>query len=202
MVSFAPCSEILKDLGQAALRLSWDLSLDHLVVRTFVLALECHPSQGPVYLSTDINIHACICTRATGSNNNVSLVLQLQTELFDQIAPFQVVVDPLATFFGHSLLPRLQKGVDLILFNPPYVPTPSEEASEAQTTRGIDAALSGGLDGMEVTKVFLGQVSVHRLAILVLWRADPDFRSISQTPGLSIWSLSSQMMSTEYAKRC
>lgn len=53
---------------------------------------------------------------------------------------------------------RLHGKVDVILFNPPYVPTWSEEADEAQERHGIAGSWAGGLSGMEVTDRFLKTV--------------------------------------------
>lgn len=56
--------------------------------------------------------------------------------------------------------------VDVVLFNPPYVPTSDEEARSAQAHGGSDAkgfiagAWAGGDDGMNVTNIFLDQVEV------------------------------------------
>jgi release factor glutamine methyltransferase len=64
---------------------------------------------------------------------------------------------------------RLYRKVDVLLFNPPYVPTSSEEALHAQAkdvngeenTDEISSAWAGGIDGMEITNKFLGDVEVR-----------------------------------------
>ncbi|KAG6371668.1 hypothetical protein JVT61DRAFT_9383 [Boletus reticuloceps] len=55
---------------------------------------------------------------------------------------------------------RLRRSVDIILFNPPYVPTDREESVHAQGSAGIAGSWAGGLDGMEVTNRFLDNVGV------------------------------------------
>ena len=51
----------------------------------------------------------------------------------------------------NNLTNRLYKSIDLLLFNPPYVPTVDQEAVEAQETKGIAGAWAGGTDGMTLT---------------------------------------------------
>lgn len=48
--------------------------------------------------------------------------------------------------------------MDLLLFNPPYVPTVEEEAANAQHHADIAGAWAGGEDGMQVTNELLGLV--------------------------------------------
>ncbi|KAF7339988.1 ERF1 methyltransferase catalytic subunit mtq2 [Mycena venus] len=93
-----------------------------------------------LYLCTDINPHACKCTIATGRQNKVPL-------------------EPINTSLAHPLLARLHKSVDIILFNPPYVPTAYDEASGAQKDRDIEGSWAGGQDGMQVTDKFFSQVA-------------------------------------------
>ncbi len=59
---------------------------------------------------------------------------------------------------------RLRRQVDIVLFNPPYVPTEFEEAQTAQQSKGISGAWAGGQDGMSVTNTFLGIVRVCFIA--------------------------------------
>jgi len=92
-----------------------------------------------LYLATDINPHACKCTISTGRQNNVDI---------------HVVNGSFATpFFS-----RLSGNVDLLLFNPPYVPTTDEEASGCQTAGNIGGSWAGGSEGIKVTHTMLDQV--------------------------------------------
>ncbi|KAG7667141.1 putative Methyltransferase N6AMT1 [Nannochloris sp. 'desiccata'] len=54
--------------------------------------------------------------------------------------------DLLITDLASGILPRLAGAVDLLLFNPPYVPTPEEEVERG----GIAAAWAGGWKGRRV----------------------------------------------------
>ncbi|KAM4676029.1 LOW QUALITY PROTEIN: methyltransferase N6AMT1 [Discoglossus pictus] len=60
------------------------------------------------YLCTDINPLAASCTLETAQTNKVN-------------------IEPIITDLVGGLLPRLQGKVDLLVFNPPYVVTSSEE---------------------------------------------------------------------------
>nr|XP_040028185.1 methyltransferase N6AMT1 isoform X3 [Gasterosteus aculeatus aculeatus] len=84
---------------------------------------------------TDVNPAAAQCTAKTASCND---------------APLQ----PVITSLVEGLLPRLSGTVDVLLFNPPYVVTPSEEVGST----GIEAAWAGGERGREVTDKFLPAV--------------------------------------------
>ncbi|KAG5728552.1 eRF1 methyltransferase catalytic subunit mtq2 [Termitomyces sp. T112] len=92
-----------------------------------------------LYLCSDINPHACTCTRATGTQNKVTL-------------------DVINASFASPLTLRLKHAVDIILFNPPYVPTIQEEMSDAQDKCSISGSWAGGMDGMNVTNIFLEHV--------------------------------------------
>ncbi|KAI6045090.1 S-adenosyl-L-methionine-dependent methyltransferase [Pisolithus marmoratus] len=109
--------------------------------RELVHSLEGRSSLNPssVYLCTDLNNYASDCTHRTGRCNKIPL-------------------DPITCDLARPLLKRLQRSVDVILFNPPYVPTELEEVLSAQLGRGISGSWAGGTDGMEVTNRFLGDV--------------------------------------------
>ncbi|KAJ0009370.1 hypothetical protein NQD34_001072 [Periophthalmus magnuspinnatus] len=89
-----------------------------------------------LYICTDVNTAAAKCTAKTSSCNNISL-------------------QPVITDLVDGLLPRLKGKVDVLLFNPPYVVTPSEEVGSS----GIEAAWAGGERGREVVDRLLPVVS-------------------------------------------
>lgn len=99
------------------------------VVSAFLASLV-----GPsaLYICTDVNAAAARCAAETASCNDVPL-------------------QPVITHLVEGLLPRLCGKVDVLLFNPPYVVTPSEEVGGS----GIEASWAGGLKGREVTDKFL-----------------------------------------------
>ncbi|KAL1739514.1 S-adenosyl-L-methionine-dependent methyltransferase [Schizophyllum fasciatum] len=113
-----------------------------------IIALEIGPGSGCVsaflgkllpgvpILCADINPHACHCTRQTGIKN-------------------EVILEPINASFASPLLPRLRRSVDVLLFNPPYVPTESEEAYHAQSGMALPGSWAGGTDGMQVTNLLL-----------------------------------------------
>ncbi len=83
------------------------------------------------FLCTDINPKAAHISKQTGSENHVSL-------------------NPLLADLAGPLASRIAGHVDLLLFNPPYVVTPSEEVGRPGCDAGIEASWAGGKDGREV----------------------------------------------------
>ncbi|XP_014681571.1 PREDICTED: hemK methyltransferase family member 2-like isoform X1 [Priapulus caudatus] len=81
-----------------------------------------------LYLCTDVNMRAAFTSLKTGLANSVD-------------------VQPVLTDLVSCLESRLQEKVDILLFNPPYVVTPSDEVGG----RGIEASWAGGTNGREVT---------------------------------------------------
>ncbi|TMW61500.1 hypothetical protein Poli38472_012691 [Pythium oligandrum] len=81
-----------------------------------------------MFLATDINPLAAGVAANTAKINGVQAYDLVQTDLVECYAQ------------------RLKGAVDVLLFNPPYVPTPSEEVGST----GIEAAWAGGVDGREV----------------------------------------------------
>ncbi|KAL7845881.1 hypothetical protein AOLI_G00240730 [Acnodon oligacanthus] len=87
------------------------------------------------YLCTDLNPAAAQCTAETSRCNKLDL-------------------QPVVTDLTECLLPRLNGKVDVLLFNPPYVVTPSEEVG----SHDIEASWAGGERGREVMDRFFPMV--------------------------------------------
>ena len=68
------------------------------------------------------------------------------------------MLEPINASFASPLRSRLKNTVDILLFNPPYVPTESEEAYYAQSEMTLPGSWAGGTDGMQVTDLFLPDV--------------------------------------------
>ena len=96
--------------------------------------LRSRGASGPFVIGADINPAACHATCTTASVNGVGS--RLDTVQCDLALP---------------LRRRLKRQVDVLLFNPPYVPTPHDEVGGA----GLTAAWAGGKDGREVIDRFL-----------------------------------------------
>lgn len=98
------------------------------VVTAFVAKIIGHTAH---YVCTDKNPSACLCTAETARKNGV-------------------LISSVVTSFVDGLLPRLVDSVDVLIFNPPYVVTPSEEIKHG----GIAYAWAGGVNGREVMDEF------------------------------------------------
>ncbi|GAB1603162.1 methyltransferase N6AMT1-like [Argonauta hians] len=82
------------------------------------------------YMCTDINNTAAQIARDTAFYNKVAVEV-VETDLIS------------------ALLPRLSNKVDILLFNPPYVPTPTEEIA-FKVDDPVVASWAGGTKGREV----------------------------------------------------
>ncbi|KAK3010290.1 hypothetical protein RJ639_010795 [Escallonia herrerae] len=96
------------------------------VITTLALILELE-ANGAYYIATDINPHAVRVTRQTLEAHGV------QAELIN-------------TDIASGLEKRLERLVDVMVVNPPYVPTPEEEVGRV----GIASAWAGGDNGRSV----------------------------------------------------
>ena len=101
-----------------------------------IIALAC-ARNGASVVASDINPHAVRNCRRNLKRNQPRLTGTLDVrhgDLFSVLRP--------------------DERFDLIVFNPPYVPTPPEETTEDW----LDLATSGGDDGLQVTTRFLTDV--------------------------------------------
>lgn len=80
------------------------------------------------YIGVDLNPEANRCTVATGRQNGVH-------------------IEAVRSSLLQGLRQRLQGRVDVLVFNPPYVPTQEEEEAIAQNKGGIEGAWAGGSTG-------------------------------------------------------
>ncbi|NXG09041.1 HEMK2 methyltransferase, partial [Sakesphorus luctuosus] len=112
-------------LQEARIEICLEIGSGSGVVSTFLASSILGSSA--LYICTDINPMAAYCTQKTALLNNVHL-------------------QPIITDLVKGLSPRLNGKVDLLLFNPPYVVTPSEEVK----SHGIQVSWAGGKQGREV----------------------------------------------------
>lgn len=73
---------------------------------------------------------------------------------------YQVKLDIIQSSLFDSFASRLKNKVDILLFNPPYVPTPYEEVQSAQNDKNIVGSWAGGNFGMELTNKVLDNLDV------------------------------------------
>jgi len=92
-----------------------------------------------IHYVTDINPEAIRIAKATAEKNGISS------------GDFRACQCDLAA----DLLPRLENAVDVLIFNPPYVPTPDEEVG----SDGIAASWAGGRNGRVVLDRALPQIA-------------------------------------------
>ena len=95
-----------------------------------------------------------------GLGTKILLVEFFSTRERGFLLVFQVLLHPVRTSLVQSLQGRLSHKVDVLIFNPPYVPTDELEATSAQEAQDISGAWAGGTDGMYLTNVLLKQVDV------------------------------------------
>ncbi|KAK0534514.1 S-adenosylmethionine-dependent methyltransferase [Tilletia horrida] len=94
-------------------------------------------------ISFDINPRALDCTQRTGKANEVHLE-PVQASMLSSLR----IRSSRTRSPGLSATDVDTAGlVDLLVFNPPYVPTPEEEEAEAQRAGGIAGSWAGGLTG-------------------------------------------------------
>lgn len=93
---------------------------------------------------------------------------------------------------------RLAHKVDVLVFNPPYVPTEEEEGEAAQSDANISAAWAGGSIGMTTTEAVIHAAPVSIQSGLCCCRVEADVgcssRHCSPITDASIWWLFSRIV--------
>ncbi|CDK24116.1 unnamed protein product [Kuraishia capsulata CBS 1993] len=99
-----------------------------------------------LYLATDVNPHSCVIAARTNSHNATSYNMD-------------VIRCDLTS-------PLLTEKVDILIFNPPYVPAEKvpEIPKDDKDPRWLDLALDGGPTGMDITQRVLD--SLHTILAL------------------------------------
>ncbi|EPX73863.1 prorein methyltransferase Mtq2 [Schizosaccharomyces octosporus yFS286] len=95
-----------------------------------------------IHFMTDISNAAC---------NAATNVVNKNRELYNDKSGILLTAQ---TYFLQGL--RIKKSIDVLLFNPPYVPTEFEEIPKEAN---IASAWAGGTDGMDVTNQLLNNLS-------------------------------------------
>jgi release factor glutamine methyltransferase len=144
-------------LRQAKPRLVVEIGSGSGCVSAFVGAL-LGPNEAAI-ICTDINDYALEATRKTGIANKIHL-------------------SPIRSHLLKTLQSRCHGKIDLLLFNPPYVPTTSEEEEEAQKRRLIEGSWAGGSYGTrlldELIPILSDQLSsAGQVYIVAIQQNDP-----------------------------
>jgi hypothetical protein len=110
------------------------------------------PQGSALFLATDTNPAASKCTRATAQLNNKP-------------------IEPVQTDLVECLIERIAGKTDIILFNPPYVPTDDEEFEEVVSTQSgtVAASWAGGAEGRQVTDRVLPLIPVSDQCIYLTY---------------------------------
>ena len=133
--TFLLCDALLNDLPHLlalAPTFCCEIGTGSGTVITYLHQILKEHNYSAVYIATDLNPKACSIAAKTAKMNECR-------------------VDSLRMNFTESMLDRQ---IDVLIFNPPYVPTPNEEIAGS----GIEIAWAGGEDGRVVIDRFIDQL--------------------------------------------
>ncbi|SNX82877.1 related to MTQ2 - Putative S-adenosylmethionine-dependent methyltransferase [Melanopsichium pennsylvanicum] len=118
-------------------------------------------STSATYIGTDLNPHANKCTISTGKANGVA-------------------IGAVNTSLMSGLRPRIDGKVNVLLFNPPYVPTEEDEEQMAQGNPGIEGSWAGGSTGTNLVDTLIDEGVIKqvlapegRLYLVAIKQNDP-----------------------------
>ena len=93
------------------------------------------PSLNCAFFGFDLSKSATSLSQSTFSHNNLNNIELISTNIF----------------YNLNILNK----IDVLVCNPPYVPTSSEEYFECQRKKNIDSSCAGGVNGKEFIQQFL-----------------------------------------------
>lgn len=105
------------------------------VITALSIALDQDRDPSRLMLATDINDHACKTTKKCATYHGQNNVQAIRTNL------------------AESLVDRLEDSVDLMVFNPPYVPTEDDEVLPGSSQ--LQHSWAGGEQGRALINIFL-----------------------------------------------
>ena len=122
-------SQDLVDVETGSISLVVEIGSGSGVVSAHVLnLLSLHGHPRPISLCIDISPIACNASLRTATANNRSRS--------------NFAIDAICSDLLGSFLPRIQNNVDLLIFNPPYVPTPDDEVISQAMAHSLSQSLS------------------------------------------------------------
>lgn len=127
-------------------------------VSTFLAQSILGPA-GASFLCTDLNPHAAECTVRTGKANGGAHLEVVRTSMLAGL--LSRLQGRLQLGGADQTLPPTAAGsglIDVLLFNPPYVPTTPEEEEQAQREAGIAGAWAGGWTGTRLLDELIDDV--------------------------------------------
>lgn len=141
-------SSIKSTLGNSSTPMVLEIGTGSGIVTSFVQQ-SILPHFPSIYFTTDLNIHACQASLAT-SLENIKNNNNNDNNNNNNSKRSIVIMDTFRASLASCLRPKI---INLLLFNPPYVPeeyVPKIPKSD-DDYEWLDLALLGGKDGMEVT---------------------------------------------------
>jgi release factor glutamine methyltransferase len=83
----------------------------------------------------------------------------------------QVPIEPVRGYLHTPFASRLAGKVDVLVFNPPYVPTEEEEGISAQASADIAAAWAGGAAGLSTADLLIHAAPVCLFSVTKVRKA-------------------------------